>query len=211
MAAIDPAAVTYFEIDSAPGLKLFRCEQYAATLSVPACVKRFTESKRAIADDLDDERFVSFHHCARCKIGARHAGSDPVQPLMVGGMTCSRCHHPASRLIRSSICVPCYNRELEMTKGVNSKGTAPRPVDRFWRVDDHDGDEDLPRSAVVRPLRIYFSSGGDLPAERVIMASTTLESVIVVARSLPKTAPLPRFRMQPPRPQLRQSSLFGGC
>lgn len=211
MAAIDPSTVTYFQIDSAPGLRLFRCEQYATTMSTDACARRFNESKRAIADDGDDERFVSFHHCGRCKIGACHAGAEPVQPLVVGSMTCARCHQSGSRLIRGNICVPCYNRERELALGTNSKGTAPRPVDRFWRVDDSDGDESLPRSAVIRPLRVYFSSGAGFPVERTIQASTTLESVIIAARSLGKTAALPRFRMQPPRPVLRQYSLFSGC
>ncbi|KFG67127.1 hypothetical protein JH26_23815 [Microvirga sp. BSC39] len=38
---------------------------------------------------------------------------------------CGRCHRSATRLIRKHLCFSCFNREREVIKGRNAKGTKP--------------------------------------------------------------------------------------
>ncbi|WP_431860191.1 hypothetical protein [Azospirillum sp.] len=46
---------------------------------------------------------------------------------------CPRCTREASRLIKGRLCVSCYNREREVERGRNAKGTTPRLGARLHR------------------------------------------------------------------------------
>jgi hypothetical protein len=67
--------------------------------------------------------------CVACMTGARNAGYAPspvahaVRDLQ---RTCTRCLHPASRLINGRYCVSCYNRHKEALRGRNARGGRPR-------------------------------------------------------------------------------------
>ena len=66
--------------------------------------------------------------CRGCDLGALHCGVAPSsrsKSRMLGSLICSRCMRGASRLIRKTICVSCYNREREVIVGRNAKGTKP--------------------------------------------------------------------------------------
>ncbi|GAB2875726.1 hypothetical protein GCM10027093_08940 [Paraburkholderia jirisanensis] len=131
--------IAYVELESFPGVKLFRCEPLHATLMVEACAKNFLAKK--------------YPACATgCPIGQQHAGEQApevvaaiadkvkrkeISPIRVDlQLYCIRCMRSGMnaerflgrfRLIRDhTICVNCYNRELEVHKGVNAKGAKPK-------------------------------------------------------------------------------------
>lgn len=110
--------VDYFRIEAAPHLEFFRCERMSASLSTIACASNWRQ-----AHDAEAERLFK---CRTCPVGAVHAGETAasLSPLR-GAMICSRCHRGATKLVRGHLCVPCYNREGEIIKGKNAKGSAP--------------------------------------------------------------------------------------
>ena len=111
----------YFEIADAPGLKLFRCDRLRSTLSTGACGKNFLRAQRLRPDEV-----TGVHLCRRCPIGANHAGVAFVELSKLHGLDiCPRCHAYAGRIIGGTRCVSCYNREAELLKGRNGKGTKP--------------------------------------------------------------------------------------
>jgi hypothetical protein len=67
--------------------------------------------------------------CVACMTGARNAGFYP-SPVaqMVNDLrrTCTRCLHPASRLINGRFCISCYNRHCEALRGRNARGGRPK-------------------------------------------------------------------------------------
>jgi hypothetical protein len=110
--------VEYFEMPEIPGRKYFRCDKLRATLSVDACAIQWRK-----ANHHNDE------NCSRCKccsLGAVHAGETAasMSPLK-GTLTCARCHKRSTRLIGKHLCVSCANRQYEVLKGRNAKGTKP--------------------------------------------------------------------------------------
>lgn len=115
--------VEYETIEGVSG-QYFRCPFGVANkLSTKACAGLYGEamSPRGLRDGLR-------YQCRGCEVGAKHAGvpTDAASASrFLGSLHCSRCHGPARRLIRGSICVSCYNREREVLIGRNAKGGKP--------------------------------------------------------------------------------------
>jgi hypothetical protein len=110
--------VDYFTRPEVPGRNYFRCERMRATISTEACAGFWRGSNGGGHCERDT--------CLRCPIGAMHAGEAQAStsPLRLAPI-CARCHRPSSRLIGGMRCVSCYNRERELLRGRNAKGTAP--------------------------------------------------------------------------------------
>lgn len=121
----DPAepvadGVSYHVVEGVSG-RFFRCAPYQATIRVRACAERFERAQGATGEALD-----GVIRCQKCPIGAAHAGRDVTyfSPLYDSNI-CPRCHKFSTRILMDRVCVSCRNRELELEKGVNSKGTRP--------------------------------------------------------------------------------------
>lgn len=104
--------------------KMFRCDRRSMTLSVPACASlwRSAQAKRP-------EPWEGKFACRTCPVGAQHAGCampQEVEATEALRLVCPRCERDASRLIRSRLCISCYNREQEVIRGRNAKGGTPR-------------------------------------------------------------------------------------
>ncbi|WP_407122184.1 hypothetical protein [Bradyrhizobium sp. STM 3561] len=114
----------YFDMPELPGRLYFACGPLRATLEIDACADNW---RRANID-----RDISRLKCRGCQIGAEHAGERGANthPLR-GTTTCGRCHRGASRLIHGHLCVSCFNRERELIKGRNGKGTPPIKLARL--------------------------------------------------------------------------------
>ena len=123
------AGVDYYSIDGVPG-RFFRCLPYRATLSISACAYRWRKAQRVRGDAA-----IPFEKCRTCPIGAAHAGEAVTyySPLF-GKPICCRCGKVSMRrMIGGRLCLSCYNREVEIRRGRNSKGNAPKklaPLDR---------------------------------------------------------------------------------
>ena len=108
----------YISFIEMPGVLAFRCERYAATLTVKACANNWREGN--IKGTENRQR------CKCCALGAEHAGEvGASMSALKGTLICSRCHRTATRLIGRNLCVSCQNRQYEFIKGRNAKGTAP--------------------------------------------------------------------------------------
>lgn len=109
--------VNYFARLETPGRLYFQCDRLRANLSTDACSGMW---KRA--NDGTEDREA----CLRCPLGALHAGEAQasLSPQRLAPI-CARCHRPSRRLIAGMHCVSCYNRERELLRGRNAKGTAP--------------------------------------------------------------------------------------
>ncbi len=67
--------------------------------------------------------------CVACMTGARNAGYAPspvAQMVRDLQRICSRCLHPAPRLINGRYCISCYNRHREALRGRNARGSRPK-------------------------------------------------------------------------------------
>lgn len=116
------AGIEYFQYEGVPG-QYFHCPSTMGTLSVSACAANYQLAMSP--QGLKEGRRVT---CRACPVGAQHAGvPDGAGSVsrFVGSTICARCHKEASRLIRNSICVGCYNREREVLIGRNAKGGIP--------------------------------------------------------------------------------------
>lgn len=122
--------IIYSEI---PGLdkKFFECDLLRCRLSTESCAINHRKSKT-----LPRGSGASIDKCADCSVGAQHAGI-PFAPKVrvIGSMICARCHSPSSRIVCDGICPSCHARQKEVEKGVNAKGTKPRPSERFWSAE----------------------------------------------------------------------------
>lgn len=172
--------VTYFTIEAAPGQQFFRCEPQRATLSTNSCAGMWREGNH-----MGLEKRAT---CKRCEIGAMHAGEAlaSLSPLK-GSLTCARCHRPALRLIHGHVCVSCKNREYELVKGCNAKGT--RPV----------------KLRALEPRRIWFIAGTVLT--HLAMPRTIDRAELIVA-ALRDSSDRVRFAFKPTAPRLVQERLF---
>lgn len=108
--------VAYTEVH---GLRLFRCESQAATITVKSCLENYRLAK----SELRTNYRPHLQHCAYCPIGACHAGE---KPRARARTICPRCHRPGPRFVWSSgLCVSCYNRMGEVRRGKNRNGNPP--------------------------------------------------------------------------------------
>ena len=92
-----------------PGAPLvFDCERLRASLTPSACAANFIK--------------VRCLSCVDCAVGRDHA--DGVELYSVRAPTCLRCDRRVHRLVRD-LCISCYNRELEVLRGINARGSFP--------------------------------------------------------------------------------------
>lgn len=152
-------AVVYFERVEMPGVQHFRCDRLRATLSTAACAGMW---RRANGGTEDRES------CLRCPMGAVHAGEPlaNLSPLRLGTI-CARCHNPARRLIGKMVCVSCKNREYEVLRGRNAKGTRPVKIGGLCR------------------RRIRYTIGNELHSLVVPYSLDTEELVVAALRDSP--------------------------
>jgi len=115
--------VTYKEMAGC-ARTFFRCDAYAATLSVEACSGRFVTAQTA-----KDEALEPLAYCRSCRIGAAHRGVDvPIFASNYESMICPRCGKGTTRMIGNRRCVSCYNREREIKVGRDRRGKPPITV-----------------------------------------------------------------------------------
>jgi hypothetical protein len=114
------AGVAYTSIDGAPGA-FFTCQPYRAKLSTTACAARWRATQRSRGEAA--EQII---RCRGCSIGAQHAGERYIaRSAIFGTARCPRCGSGSTRMIANRLCVSCYNREFEVRRGRNAKGTKP--------------------------------------------------------------------------------------
>jgi hypothetical protein len=157
-AVVDAPGVAYTASDYAPGLRLFQCEPYRATLSTKACADRWriaedasTPSagrgrRDALSNYQREDLVARYRHCRGCPLGAAHAGRQIVRySAWYGRGICPRCGQGATRIIGNRRCVSCYNRERELKAGRNARGNIPvelleRPLRTIEVLVDVDGE-----------------------------------------------------------------------
>lgn len=170
--------VTYFEQPGAPG-QYFRCSAYASTLSTMSCAGMFRAEK--------GRQNGRHPHCNGCAVGASHAGeAPPPAPGMFGAKICPRCTKGATRFVRG-ICVSCINREYELERGYNAKGTAPC------------------KQKPLMPVSLAFSVDGEVQVATFPKVASRLEAMLRVLRQQPGEV---EFSWWSPRPPLKQMVLF---
>jgi hypothetical protein len=112
------------EYKTIPGCEreFFRCDRHAATLSTAACTAMYREANHTDVGQLGNRLF----RCRSCPIGASHAREEvAIFSALFGSDICPRCGKGTTRMIQGRICVSCRNREYELLRGRNAKGTAP--------------------------------------------------------------------------------------
>ncbi|MFZ4537894.1 hypothetical protein [Propionivibrio sp.] len=188
----------YFTYEGVPG-RYFACVANKANLSELRCATMYRDAKK-----LPLGACVPLEKCLGCPIGALHAGDKAPQAKErpVGTLICSRCHHPAARIICGGVCVSCYNREREMIKGKNGKGVPPRPVERFW--DDEAGDCRVP---FTHRVELTFSVLGVVRPVIYRNVADTFEAVLRTVRGRRDTVTF-GFHSAVKAPM--QMSLWGG-
>jgi hypothetical protein len=151
------AMPSYSTMESAPGLKFFRCERLSATMSTKGCSSRWREGQV-----IQGEAAARFEVCRSCPLGASHAGKTHVpHSRFFGAEICPRCRKGATRIIGGTRCILCYNREREMRIGRNARGNAPKallktkPLLQFDYLIEIDG---AARHAVSDPAIDLFES-----------------------------------------------------
>jgi len=176
------AGVTYTAIAGAPGL-YFDCAPYHAKLSTTACAKRWREAQAAGGDTA-----ARVEKCRGCPIGAQHADEAVVRySVLYGSEICPRCGRGTGRrLIGGTRCISCYNRELEVRRGRNAKGTRPLKANLARRTlryavegggietltAEHSADLAELMLVALRKTRgrIYFAFSGQEPASTAAVA-----------------------------------------
>ena len=170
--------VTYIQL--VPGKQHFRCERQRATLSTEACASNWREGNHENAE--------SRMGCRNCPIGAVHAGEALASmSAFKGTPTCARCHRGAERLIHGMHCVSCYNRQLELMKGRNAKGTAPS------------------RLARLEPRRIWFMAGKE---PTVLARARTVDTIELIVAALRDSQDRVRFAFKAAAPRRAQLALW---
>lgn len=173
--------VDYFEMQGLPGKPFFRCERMRATLATAACSAMWRR-----ANDLNDGTHAA---CRLCALGSVHAGevAASMSPLK-GTLTCARCHRAGGRLIGKMLCVSCYNRQAEVIKGRNAKGTAPVKV------------------GPLESRRIRYLHGGDVRS-LVLRHTVDMDELIVSVLRDSRQRVAFAFNSAPP-PAVRQARLW---
>jgi len=173
--------IEYFGNALTPGRVYFRCDRMRATLSTDACSGMWRK-----ANNEGDE---SHGACMRCQLGAEHAGElqASMSPLK-GTLTCARCHRSSGRLIGAMVCVSCKNREYELLRGRNAKGTAPVKLTCLSR------------------RRVRYMAGSE-PCSLVVQHSLDTDELVVAALRDSKNRVRFGFGVAMP-PAVRQLRLF---
>lgn len=153
--------VEYFTIEGVPG-QYFACPRGLGRFAVAHCVRMYGE---AISGWSRAERVT----CRGCAAGACHAGVHAESRFALT-RTCSRCHRKASRLIRASICLSCYNREREVLIWRNRKGGPPK----FCKP--------------IGAVQLQVATPEAVRVEVVERVASRLEAVIAVLRRSPDAA-----------------------
>lgn len=123
----EAVGVVYAKSEHAPGLRLFRCQPYKATISARSCAVRFRKAQDAVGSMAAD-----LEHCKCCPIGSCHAGLGQTHfSPWYGVKICPRCNVGTTRMIGNRQCVSCYNRTRELKAGRNARGN--RPVELMQR------------------------------------------------------------------------------
>lgn len=163
-----------------PGKLHFACSRQRATLSTDACATMWRQANH--------ENLESHIGCRGCPIGAEHAGELLANMSALHGTpTCARCHRGSTRLIHDMHCVSCYNREREVLRGRNAKGTAPS------------------RLPPLQPRRLWFMAGS-LPV--VITSARTVDAAELIVAALRDSQDRVRFAFKATRPHRAQLELF---
>lgn len=172
--------VEYVVMDAMPGVQHFRCDRMLATLAVSSCATMWRKANTSEG---------SCTACLRCTIGAEHAGETQASNSALHlAKVCARCHKPAARLIGKMHCVSCKNREYELDKGRNAKGTQPVKL----------------RSLCKR--RVRYLSGNE---SCTLTAARTLDSDELVVAVLRDSSQRVRFGLAVvSQPRMRQLRLF---
>src|SRR6266404_2985817 len=111
--------VEYRTIPGAPAPS-FGCARYRAQLLTTACAKRWRQAQTAKGFAAD-----AIERCRGCPIGAQHAGEKIVRySMLFDSPICPRCGRGSTRrLVGGNRCIGCANRQYEVIKGVNRKGS----------------------------------------------------------------------------------------
>lgn len=120
-AVLSAPGVGYTEVH---GLRMFRCEAQAATLTTTSCISNYRAAKK----NLEIAMRPHLHHCVGCPVGACHAGEKPRERPITRqhGKVCPRCRRKSARYVPSAaLCVSCWNRSREIAKGKNRHGNPP--------------------------------------------------------------------------------------
>lgn len=121
------------ESDS-PTLELFTCQALAARVTTRGCATLWSSGEKH--PPRPDE---SRARCIGCETGARNAGVDveaarrAARASELAGI-CVTCTRGGGRLIRGRHCVSCYNRQREVSRGMDARGRAPRFAARYGTV-----------------------------------------------------------------------------
>lgn len=172
--------VEYFSMPEVPGRTFFRCEVHRATLSKDACANNWRQANHEGSEQRSS--------CRLCPIGAEHAGeADASMSPLKGTNTCARCHRFADRLIGAHVCVSCKNREYELVRGRNAKGSKPVNL------------------APLQPRRVTYLEG-DQP--RVLVRQLTVDTDELLVAVLRDAKHRVRFAFSGQGARLPQLSLF---
>lgn len=170
--------VVYIQL--VPGKQHFRCERQRATLSTEACASMWREGNH--------ENIESRAGCKACPIGAMHAGESEASMSQLRGMVlCARCHRGATRLIHEHLCVSCQNRQYEIVKGKNAKGTAPS------------------RLPPLQPRRLWFMAGS---TPTVVARKLTADVTELMVAALRDSKQHVRFAFKAMAPKRAQAALW---
>lgn len=169
---------TYFELPGVPG-KYFRCSPYQSSMSVTSCAGMYRAEK--------GRQNGRHPHCNGCAVGALHAGeAPPVESAYLGSKICPRCRQPAARIVKG-VCVSCINREYEVVRGCNAKGSAPV------------------RLKPLGPVAVSYAADGEVRATTFPRVVDRVEAVLRVLRTQPGEVV---FGWYSSAPVLQQLSLF---
>jgi hypothetical protein len=139
----------------------FRCDRHAAKLSTESCASMYREGNHT------DEGLIGgrLAKCRSCPLGATHAGEElSIFSRWYGTDICPRCGKGTTRMIQDRICVSCRNREYEMIRGRNAKGTAPVNLRRLY------------------PMILSYTLNGHPRRYRAPLATSILETIVQVLR-----------------------------
>ena len=157
--------IKYFKHDGVSG-DYFECPKGIGTYSTEFCARMYTEAMSPVG--LKEGLRIA---CKSCPVGAKHAGvGGNSTSRFLGQFACSRCQRGASRLIRGSICVSCFNREREVLIGKNAKGCVPifcKPIGSIY-------------------VSCVIDSGATVQVRKMDKVTSLIEVYLSILRTMPK-------------------------